>query len=729
MENRKQKTGDVKPAELTSFLFSVFGLRFSVALSVGPFRRHSAPGRGIIPCIFLLLLTPAIAGAQDEANDPNTPPAAVEQVVVTATRTEQPIADVPAAISVVGSEDIQDARATVSLSESLSRVPGVFIQDSGNFAQDVRLQIRGFGTRAAFGIREVRVLVDGIPETMADGQTQLDSIDLGAIDRIEVLREPAASLYGNASGGVIQLFTEDGPDEPWAAIRLTGGSFGFGKAQGKGGGRAGDAHVYLSGSTFRVDGYRHQSESIASIVTSKVRYDLNDTTTLTTLLNGVDSPVADDPGALTREQAKHNPTQAREANVTFDAGEEVQQARIGFVLDHDGPPHAVSAYTYFLYRDFENRLAFADQGIVSFERLSPGAGLQYTWDAPVLSISQALTTGFDVQYLDDDRKRHDNDAGREAALRVKQRERVTSVGPYVREAVYLMDDQIELSAGVRYDSTHFDVDVDFDDTGAGTGSDTRTMDEWSPAGGIRYTPLQWLTVFGKIGTSFQVPTTTELANPRGSGLDPNVDPQTAVSYELGGRVSTARIGGGVAAFLIDVDDELIPFEDPISGRTAFRNAGSSRRHGIEVDVQAELLRNLRWTASGTWIDAEFHDYQVNMQDFDGNDEPGIPSWQVFQELAYRHDSGFFGALEAFLVDDYFVDDGNTAKSRSYELVNLRFGFDYRIGRWELNPFLGLSNLLDENYDGTVRLNAVGMRYYEPAPDFNVFGGFAVSARM
>ena len=678
--------------------------------------------------IALLVLLVVTGAAKAQTDSPPAEVETVERVVVTATRTEQPIAAVPAAISVVGSEDIQDGRATLSLSESLNRVPGVFIQDSGNFAQDVRLQIRGFGTRAAFGIREVRVLLDGLPETQADGQTQLDSIDLGSIDRIEVLREPAASLYGNASGGVIQLFTEDGPDEPWAETRLTGGSFGFGKLQVKGGGRSGDAHVFVYGSTFRLGGYRDQSEAIASTVTAKVRYDLRPTTSLTTLLTAVDAPVADDPGALTREQTNDEPTQAREANVVFDAGEEVQQARIGFVLDHDDGPHDLSAYAYFLYRDFENRLAFADQGIVGFDRLGPGAGLFYTLDLPVFGVAQALTVGFDVQYQDDDRRRHNNIEGTQGALRVKQREKVTSVGPYVREAIYLLDN-LEISGGVRYDFIDFDVDVDFDDTGAGTGSGSRSMDEWSPAGGIRYTPIEWFTVFGKIGTTFQSPTTTELANPRGGGLDPRVDPQTAVSYEAGARAAWGRVSGGAAAFLIDVDDELIPFEDPVSHRTAFRNAGSSRRHGVELDVQAEIMRGLRWTGVGTWIDAEFSDYKVDGRDFDGNDEPGIPNWQVYQELAYRHDSGAFAALEAYLVDDYFVDDANTAHSRSYELVNLRMGMDYTIGRWTLSPFLGLNNLLDEDYDGTVRLNALGSRFFEPAPDFNVFGGFSVNVTL
>jgi iron complex outermembrane receptor protein len=674
--------------------------------------------------VLLCLACPALAFAEDKPIAADTRQE-VERIVVTATRTDEPIAEVPAAISVVGREDVQDGRATWSLGESLNRVPGVFVQESGNFAQDTRIHIRGFGTRAAFGVREIRVLVDGLPETQADGQTQLDAVDLGAVDRIEVLRDTASSLYGNAAGGVIQLFTEDGADEPWAATRSTGGSFGFGKFQVKGGGRSGNARVYVSGSHLFLGGYRKQSNAQATIGNIKVGYDLAERTSITALLNVVDAPVADDPGGLTRAQTREKPTQAAVNNVLFDAGEEVQQARIGFVIDHAGPPHELSAYSYFLARDFENRLAFEDQGIVTFERLSPGGGLRYTWDAPVIGVAQQLTVGLDVQHLDDDRRRFDNLEGKRGDLRVEQNETVTSVGPYVRQAVHLTD-EIELSGGVRYDSVRFDVDVDFDDSGVSTGSDTRTMDEWSPAGGLRYTPLSWLMLFGKIGTSFQVPTTTELGNPRGGGLNPSVDPQTAVSYELGARYLGKRLSIGSAAFLIEIDDELIPFEDPLSGRTTFRNAGESRRYGVEADWVAEILRGVEWTGAVTWIDAEFRDYAVAGASFDGNEEPGIPSWQVYQELAYRHRSGAFAALEALLVDDYYVDDGNVARARAYELVNLRLGVDYSRGRLRLEPFIGLNNLLDQEYDGTVRLNAFGGRFYEPAPDFNVFGGVVVN---
>lgn len=652
----------------------------------------------------------------------------IERIVITATRSEEPVATVPAAVSIVDRSAIQEARTTVSLDESLRRVPGVLVQNSGNFAQDLRIQIRGFGTRAAFGIREIRVLVDGLPETLPDGQTELGNLDLGTIERIEVVRDPTSSLYGNASGGVIQLFTEDGPEQPWSEARATGGSFGLQKYQLKGGGRVEDAHGYVSVSHLRLDGFRDHSETEKTIVTGKLRYHLNDHTRITALLNGLHSPVAEDPGGLTREEAKDDPSGARDRNVLFDAGEEVAQVKLGFVLEHVSGPHDVSGYTYLLYRDFDNLLPFQDQGSVTFERLSPGAGVRYSYERPVLRVDQQFSIGFDVQHQDDDRRRFDNLEGQRGNLRIHQRERVTSIGTYAREAVFVTDD-VEISGGVRYDRVYFDVDVESDDTGLGTGSDSRTMDEWSPAGGVLYSPRTWLSLYGKIGTTFQVPSTTELVNPRGSGLNPELEPQTAISYEVGSRFDWTPYRGSIAAFRLDLDDELIPFEDSESGRTAFRNAGRSRRYGLEVEWAAQLLDSLRWTGAVTWIDAEFRDYVVDGVELDGNQEPGIPSWWIFQELAYRHSSGFYAALEAFFVDALFVDDANTTRSPSYELLNLRAGFVHTAGAWTFSPFLGLANLTDAEYDGTVRLNAQGGRFFEPAPGFNAYGGLAVSARL
>jgi iron complex outermembrane receptor protein len=678
--------------------------------------------------VFCAVLLPA-SGARAQSPTPDTGTAAftVSPVIVTASRMPELLNQSAAAVSVVDQADIQDGRPTVSLDEPLNRVPGVFVQNSNNFAQDFRIQIRGFGTRAAFGTREIKVLVDGLPETMPDGQTELDSVDLGAVQRIEVLRGPASSLYGNAAGGVIQLFTEDGPDEPYAEARFTGGSWGLQKYQVKGGGRAGKARFFLNGSYLQLDGFRAHSGTQSGVANGKLRYDFSNDTDATLLLTAVDSPKADDPGALTRPEANTNRRLAAPNNVRFDAGESVQQGRIGGVAHHRVGPHEMTGYAYILYRDFDNSLSFAAQGIVTFHRFSPGVGFRYSNAQPIFGWAQQFLVGVDVQHQDDARRRFDNLSGARGALQVQQDEKVTSVGQYLREAVFLRDD-LEISAGARYDRVRFDVDVDRPTTLQGDSA--RTLDAASPTGGVRYSPLDWLSLFGNISTAFQVPTTTELANPLGPGFTSDLQPQMATSYEpLGVRVEWSDwLRAEATGFIIVVDDEIVQYES-IGGRAAYRNAGSSRRIGTEVSWEARLLPALRWTSTFTYLDAEYRDYSTKTQRFNNNREPGIPSWRVYEELAYRHHSGLFAAIEAIAVDSFFVDDGNQTRSPGYELVNLRAGLQRSIGMWSIEPFLGLQNITDTAYDGTVRLNAQGGRFFEPGPPLSIYGGVSVRAAL
>jgi iron complex outermembrane recepter protein len=675
-------------------------------------------------------------------------PIRLDDTVVTATRSRTALGDVPAAISVVDQDAIQEARPTTSFAEPLDRVPGVFVQDAANYAQDARIQIRGFGTRAAFGVREIRVLVDGLPLTLPDGQTQLDDVDLGAIARIEVLRGPSSSLYGNAAGGVMQLFTEDAPAEPEIALRATGGSFGLAKVQVKGGGRTAGARLFVQGSFFRTGGYREQSAAESGIVNAKLQWDVDPATEVTFLLAAVDAPLAEDPGGLTAEQVRANPRQARALNAELDAGEAVEQARVGAVASHRSGPNALSAYVYLLYRDFDSSQPIppeAGDGIVAFHRTSPGGGVRWVNDARPWGIGQTLTLGLDAQGQDDGRQRWANDGGRRGALGVSEDESVTGVGAYVREAVEVVE-HVEVSGGVRFDDVTFANDVAFPTDSPDSGR--RSFSAWSPAGGVLWRPWAWLSAYANTGTAFQVPTTTELANPDGPGFNPAIGPQRAVSWELGGRAELDRRAAlgldgeaGLAAYWIDVEDELIPFESP-SGRVAFRNAGRSRRLGLEIDWQsrldlatlagdAPLARGTRldWTGALTLIDARYQSYTTQAGDFSGNREPGIPPWQVYQQIALRHPGGLFVALEAFFVGSYFVDDANDARATGYPLLGLRAAWPRRVGPVVIEPFFGIQNLADASYAGTVRLNALGGRFFEPAPGINFYGGIALSARL
>lgn len=652
----------------------------------------------------------------------------LEPVVVTATRSATPLTDVPAAVSVVDQSDIQLGQPTITLDESLNRVPGVFPQNNFNFAQDQRLSIRGFGTRAAFGIREIKLIIDGLPETSPDGQTEIDTLDLGAVRRIEVLRGPASSLYGNASGGVINILTEDGPSRPFLETRLTGGYFGMQKYQTKTGGQFGKLNYMFNTSYFTIDGFRDRSRSQNVLFNGKLRYSIHEKSDLTTIINFTDAPLAEDAGALTLAQVDQNRRQARDVNATQGAGERLTQGKLGFVYRNEFlPGHEISVTQYSMFRQFTGKLPVfpsAGGGIVVFDRFGIGGGVKYSYDASLAGFRNRLMVGVDTQYQIDNRRRFNNENANRGKLRFHQDEEVTSVGPFVRDEFYLREN-LQLSFGLRYDSIRFSVDDRFLSDGNESGA--RTMDQLSPMGGVLYSPWSFLHLYANVSTAFQVPTTTEFANPNeGGGFNPDINPQKAINYEVGARGTVGeRLSYDVALFWIVIDDELIQFEGE-SGRTFFRNAGRSTRQGAEFHIDYPIMQDLVWSLSYTYIDATFDRYKTPGGRFNNNDEPGIPANQLFTELLYLHRSGFFGAFNLLFVDDFFANDANTFQNDAYAVLNLRFGYDMQLGNIRLSPFVGLNNITDEHYNGLVRLNAAANRFFEPAPDFNAYGGLAMA---
>ncbi len=677
--------------------------------------------------LVLRLGAAAIAGAAENAESPHpapqSRPESIEALVVTGTRSARTHQETPASVSIVGPDALSLARPAVSLGESLARVPGLLVQESGNFAQDARIQIRGFGTRAAFGIREIKVLVDGLPATLADGQTQIDDLDLAMTDRIEVVRGASASLYGNAAGGVVQIFTRAPPENPGVTARILGGSFGLLRASVQGDARWDHGGGYVGASWLQQDGYRDHARTRNAHLSGKAQWSVSDTTELTVLLQALDAPQAQDPGGLTLEEVEENRRSARERNVLLRAGEEVQQVRLGLVGSYEKGPHTVDGNLSLLYRNFFARLPILPQfgdGVVSFDRLSPAGGIQYQWNGPLLGWTQRITTGLEVQYQNDDRRRWANEEGERGDLGLHQREEVTSVGVFLREDFELLP-ELELTGGVRYDAFFYAVDVRYPIDSGDSGD--RTMDHWSPSAGLLWTPRKDLSIFGSFSTAFQVPTTTELVNPDGAGFNAEIKPQTAQSWEVGSRFERESVTLGLSFFLIDLQDELIPYET-VSGRIAFRNAGRSQRRGVEIEGSGKLPLGFAWTVAAAALDARYIKYATDSGQFDGNDEPGIPPWQAFGELSWRGDSGLYVAAEVQAVGAISVDDANLAKSPSYVTLGLRMAWTGKIGKhWQVQPFLGIRNLNGATYDGTLRINARGGRFYEPAARLNWYAGF------
>jgi iron complex outermembrane receptor protein len=671
-------------------------------------------------CTFVAAVAPA--WAQPAANG-------IEEIIVTATRIEKSLDRVPAAISVIGQDDIQLGRQQLALDESLSRVPGVYMQNRFNFAQDLRVSIRGFGSRANFGLRGIKILVDGIPETLPDGQGSVDSIDLGATSQIEVLRGPSSSLWGNASGGVINITSELAPADPFSEVRATAGEDGYQKVQFKTG-RQNDRMGYvvsLSDSSY--DGYRTQSHAENTQLSGRFNFDLGNDREFLTVLSYTDQPISDDAGGVNLAELAADRRAARNVNVNFDAGEFLEQTRIGFVYNMPiGDKHHVSARNYYAWRDFGNKLPFASGGIVNLDRFFAGGGINYSYTGTLGGRPNQLIVGLDIENQDDDRLRYDNSfGGIQGALTFNQNETVRSQGLFAQNDLTLSDN-VELSVGVRIDNVEFDVTDRF--LGDGDDSGNVKLDDVSPMLGILVGLTDTLRVYGTYSSAFETPTTTEFNRADGSGgFNTNLDPQVATNLEIGLRGSIAdRHFYEVSVFKIEVDDELIPFEVPLSpGRVYFQNAGRSNRDGIEFSMNMNPTDRLRATVSYTYSDFEFDRFiDENLNDFAGNTIPGIGEHVLFAEIAYRHERGWYAAMDVLESGDQYADNANAVKESGYTLANFRLGFEKEFDSMTVSPFLGINNLADETYNANIRINAFGGRYYEPAPGRNAYAGVSLT---
>ena len=674
-----------------------------------------------------MLLAPAPALAADDAATPLQLDTIT--ITITSTRVEDEQARLPVAVGTVGEDEIQQGRQQLGLDESLTAIPGLFFQNRYNFAQDQRISIRGFGARADFGIRGIRIYADGIPQTLPDGQSSVDALDLGSTRRIEVIRGPFSAVYGAASGGVINIMTEDGPETPYVSGRINTGSYGFTQGQMKAGGQTGNLNYLVNGSETTLDGYRRQSSYRSKLFNSKFRYDLDDSSDLTVVLNAVDSPRAEDPGALTENEVKEDRKQAAPRNLLFDAGEELDQQTIGLAYNKDfGANHKLMLRNYYVMRDFRNRLPFdinsnGQGGSVRLDRFFTGGGGNYTYSGDLLAKGNRLVLGFDIDAQRDDRKRFANNEGVLGDKTTDQDEDVTSYGVYFQDALEMTDD-VTLTLGARYDNLRYDVDNHM----AGTGSGKTSFDEISPMAGVVWTINPAVNLYGNIARSFDPPTTTELANPGGAaGFNSDLKPQTATHYEIGVKgLLPGRTRYEIALFHIKVDDELVRFELSGSGQGFFENAGSSTHNGLETALTMELLPGLTSTLTYTYSDFSFDTFRDrDGNNFDGNKIPGVPDNEFHIELSYQHPAGFYASWGLLHADRFFADNANMVKSGSYNVANLRAGTIHSWDQWEISPFIGINNLFAEEYFDNIRLNAGFGRYFEPAPKRNYYGGIGL----
>lgn len=647
-------------------------------------------------------------------------------IVVTSPILERNLYDTPAAMSVIKREPIHEAQPKLKLDETLSQVPGIFLQNQENFAQGERIAIRGFGARAPFGVRGVTVMVDGIPYTLPDGQAQLDAIDLDTAERIEVIRGPASVLYGNAAGGVISVTTADGRRQAdQTSVRVTGGSNDFGKLSIKNSGSNGPWSHSISASALNYEGYRDQAKVEKYLFNTKLRRELGNDRSVTAIINLLQNPRSEDPGALTAEQVEADRSQAGKFTEKFDTGQTVDQQVLGLQYqDLSAGPGELRIKTFYMRRNFEQQLPYPGDSRIDYDRNYFGARTDYRQSLELAGLPFRYVAGVEAREQRDDRIRREMSFGGELQdVTADELQTATALGAFAQGDLSLTD-QLVLSVGGRFDRIRLKVDDDFASDGNQSGN--RTFREWSGSTGLSYRYLDSHQAYANISTAFETPTFSEFANPTGvGGLNPETEPQKSLNHELGLR---GQLNNGVdydlALFWVNVRDELIPYE--LSGsddRTFYRNAGDTTRKGFEAAVGWLFTPSWRIDSALTLANYEFDTYRAGGNSYGGNRLPGLPEQTWSNRLQWHGLGGTFATLETRYIGDMVADDANEVKVDDYWLVNLRGGNNLYAGRnLLLKGFVGIRNLGDKDHFANVRINASNDRYFEPASGRTWYAG-------
>ncbi len=649
----------------------------------------------------------------------------ITEVTIEALRIESNFLRVPMHVSQIDVKSIRDLSQQLSLQEYISQVPGVFSLNATNYAQDLRISIRGFGARAAFGIRGIKLVVDGIPETTPDGQGQLDNLTLNTIDKIEIIKGPASSLYGNASGGVIHIQTTEDFQKPFVDGGITFGSFGMQQYQFSSGLKTKQTRLLFSGNHVKTNGYRDQSGMKSSSVGAKLIHDFANTSELKFAINYTNSPQADDPGGINAELAAANPRQARDRNVLFQTGEAISQLKLS---THYETPISdnmhFESYGFYSTRNFEGLLPFEFGGWVDLDRTYWGAGASLT--QKIIKSNAVFTgkLGIDLASQADDRLRYRNLEGTRGDPTLDQLESFDNFAAYYLGHTSLS--KWDFTVGLRWDNNTLSAEDRFLANGDDSGE--IKLNGLTSSLGLNYALRENMSLFINVRESFETPSLSELStNPSGTvGFNEDIKAQEAVNVELGVKSMFGKNKHlELTVFHISTENDLVPFElEEFPDRAFFRNAGSTSRTGIELFLQYPITNNLTFTGNYAFSDFTYSDYLVNDNQLDGNRLPAIPQDVGSLALLYSKNNLDIKVHSEF-IGQLFANDANSVELASYNLTKLSVSYAINKNGKTFKPFFGINNLFDTAYNDNIRINAFGSRFFEPGPGVNVYGGLRV----
>jgi iron complex outermembrane receptor protein len=695
------------------------------------------------------------AALADTPPDSSAAPAfSLTPIVISATRVPEDSNDLPMSIDLVGKQQIREGELQVNLSEALIAVPGINVQTRQNYAQDLQISVRGFGARSSFGVRGVRLYADGIPGTMPDGQGQFSNFDLSSADRIEVLRGPFSALYGNSSGGVISIFTEDAPPGQRVDASAEYGSFNTQRYAIKELlGQPGGVNLVVDTSHFTTDGYRDHSAAQRDVFNAKAAWQLDDASKLTLIANAINQPDAQDPLGLTQAQLNSNREQAGTGALPYNTRKSVQQEQLGAHYERTlSTTDDLSAMLYGGGRDTTQYQAIPKTtegsptnpgGVIVLNSGYYGVDLHVTDHRQLAEMPLQVTAGVSYDNQDEGRRGYLNfigtDLGVKGALRKDENDTVYDLDEYL-QLQWDPAARWRVEAGVRNSI----VDVGDDDhlaVAAGRTPDSGVRyGTVSPVAGLTYQAAPHLDLYGSYGKGFETPTLDELAYRSTNGSLPglNFALQTARSdnYELGMKAGAERMRGTLAGFYIRTEDELAVLANA-AGRSVYQNIPATQRRGAEAELQSDWSHGFSSQLAYTYIQA------LTLQSYStcfvvpcvpvvvgpGHRIPAVPADTLYAGVTWRRAPGdFWVTLETVGRAQLYANDLNSQAASGYWLANLRFGTEQQRSAWDFTEALRLDNLANRRYVGSVIVNETNTRYFEPEPGRTVYLIFTASYR-
>lgn len=672
--------------------------------------------------------------------------------VVTATRIETNSFDLPASIDVVDSKQIHEQQLQTNLSESMVRIPGVILANRQNFAQDLQISSRGFGARAPFGVKGMRIIIDDIPATMPDGAGQGATISLGATDRIEVLKGPFSSLYGNGAGGVLQAFTEDGKGSPKITNNSVFGSYQTTREELKVSGKENNVSYLLDSSWFSTDGYRNHSSTDRYQTVAKVSWDVNQDTKLKFSANSFHQN-AEDPLGLTLNQFAYNPRMAggsssddgsSAASITYNTRKKIDHNQVGLVLDKQiNENNSFKVITYYGTRKVLQFQSFTALGVVDLDRGFGGINLRYTHQGQVADKPIRITAGLDYDKSLEIRKAYDSNLGvAGSTLKRNENDAVHNLDPYL-QATLKLNDKVEVTGGARHSNVKFNVDDRLNATSsADYNSGNVAYSKTIPSLGVLYHLTSSTNFYANAGEGFETPTFAEIAyslntdntvNAKKSNY--NLKPSESKTYEVGIKsFINDKSYLTVALFTSQVKNELAAANNS-GGKVAYQNIPETERNGIEMALDTKWSDDFKTYLSYAYLDAtttKSYDKRVSdgLQTIaSGSRIPGISKNSLYAEALWSYQPlGFSTGLEVNWRDKYYATDNNNASglAKSFVAANIRAGFNQNINNFRVSEFVRVNNLFDKNYSGSVIVNDANSRFFEPAPGRNYILGVNAS---